>query len=80
MEAQGDYVRFVTENQSLMVHGRFKDFIAQLPENRFARIHKSFVVSLVKVVYLEGNSVKLGDVKLPVSLSFKEAFITKLNA
>jgi DNA-binding LytR/AlgR family response regulator len=80
LEAQGDYVRFVTETQSLMVHGRFKDFIAQLPENRFARIHKSYVVSLAKVVYLEGNSVKLGDVKLPVSLSFKEAFVTKLNA
>ncbi|WP_372647692.1 LytR/AlgR family response regulator transcription factor [Draconibacterium sp.] len=80
LEAQGDYVRFVTETQSLMVHGRFKDFIEQLPENRFARIHKSYVVSLAKVVYLEGNSVKLADVKLPVSLSFKEAFLAKLNA
>jgi len=73
-------VRFVTETQSLMVHGRFKDFIALLPETRFARIHKSYVVSLSKVVYLEGNSVKLGDVKLPVSLSFKEAFIAKLHS
>ncbi|HYQ58854.1 MAG TPA: LytTR family DNA-binding domain-containing protein [Draconibacterium sp.] len=79
LEAQGDYVRFVTETQSLMVHGRFKDFIAHLPENRFVRIHKSYVVSLVKVVYLEGNQVKLGGIKLPVSLSFKDAFIAKLN-
>ncbi|MDX8340277.1 LytTR family DNA-binding domain-containing protein [Draconibacterium sp. IB214405] len=80
LEAQGDYVRFVTETQSLMVHGRFKDFIAQLPEDRFGQIHKSYVVSLSKVVYLEGKQVKLGDVKLPVSLSFKDAFVAKLNA
>nr|WP_321355943.1 LytTR family DNA-binding domain-containing protein [uncultured Draconibacterium sp.] len=80
LEAQGDYVRFVTETQSLMVHGRFKDFIARLPKGRFGRIHKSYVVSIAKVVYLEGNRVNMGNVKLPVSLSFKEAFITLLNA
>lgn len=80
LEAQGDYVRFVTETQSLMVHGTMKDFIAKLPENKFGRIHKSYVVSLAKVVYLEGNQVNLGDVKLPLSLSFKDAFLSKLNA
>ncbi|WP_319589794.1 LytTR family DNA-binding domain-containing protein [uncultured Draconibacterium sp.] len=80
LEAQGDYVRFVTETQSLMVHGRFKDFIAQLPKNLFGRIHKSYLVSLARVIYLEGNSVNIGDTKLPVSLSFKDEFIRKLNA
>ncbi|WP_321345931.1 LytTR family DNA-binding domain-containing protein [uncultured Draconibacterium sp.] len=80
LEAQGDYVRFVTETQSLMVHGRFKDFIAQLPESQFGRIHKSYVVSLAKVVYLEGNRVNIGETKLPVSLSFREEFVTKFNA
>ena len=80
LEAQGDYVRFVTETQSLMVHGRFKDFIARLPKSRFGRIHKSYVVSIAKVVYLEGNRVNLGEVKLPISLSFKDAFIALLNA
>lgn len=80
LEAQGDYVRFYTENQSLMVHGKFKDFIAQLPENEFVRIHKSYVVSLEKVSYLEGSQVDICGKKLPVSLSFKEAFFAKLNA
>lgn len=80
LEAQGDYVRFVSETQSLMVHGTMKEFIEQLPKNKFERIHKSFVVALAKVVYLEGNRVNLGEHKLPVSLSYKDAFLAKLKS
>lgn len=80
LEAQGDYVRFVTTNQTLMVHGTMKEFFDSLPQNQFERIHKSYVVSLSKVVYLEGNSVKIGTYKLPVSLSYKETFLRKLKS
>ncbi|MCY1723291.1 LytTR family DNA-binding domain-containing protein [Prolixibacteraceae bacterium Z1-6] len=79
LEAQGDYVRFVTGEQTLIVHGTLKDFIEQLPPNKFGRIHKSYVIALGKVVYLEGNRVKLGEYKLPVSLSYKDELFEKLK-
>lgn len=79
LEAQGDYVRFVTIDKSLMVHGTLKDFIQQIPENSFGRIHKSYVISLTKVIYTEGNQVKIGEHKLPVSLSYKDEFLKKLR-
>lgn len=72
LEAQGDYVRFVTKNQTLTVHGKLKDFIDELPAKAFARIHKSFVIALDKVEYLEGRQVKIDKYKLPVSLNFAE--------
>ena len=80
LEAQGDYVRFVTEENSLMVHGTMKEFLEQLPGNKFERIHKSYVISLTKVIYVEGNMVKIADHKIPVSLSYKDILIEKLNA
>ena len=79
LEAQGDYVRFVTTEKSLMVHGTLKEFIAQLPANLFGRIHKSYVISLSKVIYTEGNQVKIGEYKLPVSLSYKDELLKKLK-
>lgn len=79
-EAQGDYVRFVTEKQNLTVHGTLREFIAELPANRFERIHKSYVIALSKVDYLEGNQVKLGEFKLPVSLHFRENLMAKLKS
>ena len=79
LEAQGDYVKFVSEEQALMVHGTLKDFVMQLPGTRFVRVHKSYVVSLLKVVYLEGNQVKIGTHKIPVSLSYREGFLKMLE-
>lgn len=80
LEAQGDYVRFVTSERTLMVHGTMKEFLERLPKNQFERIHKSYVISLPKVVYLDGNQIKLGDYKLPVSLSYKDALLAKLKS
>lgn len=79
LEAQGDYVKFVTLNESLMVHGTMKDFLSQLPAEKFERIHKSYVISLSKVIYMEGNRVKIGDYKIPVSINFREQLIQKLG-
>lgn len=78
LEAQGDYVKFHSSEKSLMVHGRLKDFTEQLPANMFAQIHKSFVINISKVLYLEGNSVKIVGHRLPVSLNFKDVLLDKL--
>lgn len=79
LEAQGDYVKFVSAERTIMVHGTLKEFITQLPGKFFEQIHKSYVISLSKVDYVEGNQVKVGNYKLPVSLSFKEQFLKKLG-
>lgn len=79
LEARGDYVRFVLADQALMVHGRLKDFIGQLPGEDFVQIHKSFVVACSKVVYLEANQLDIGVVKLPVSLTYRNQLLTKLH-
>jgi DNA-binding LytR/AlgR family response regulator len=79
MEAQGDYVRIVLTGKSLTVHGTLKDFIAQIPEKDFIRVHKSYVISILKVEYIEGNLVKIGNHKIPVSLSYREQFLKKLG-
>jgi two-component system, LytTR family, response regulator len=79
IEAQGDYVKFVLSERTLMVHGTLKEFMKQLPENLFERIHKSYVIQLAKVEYLEGNTVKIGENKLPVSLNYREQLLNKLG-
>lgn len=79
LEAQGDYVKFVTGQKSLMVHGRLKEFTEQLSANNFVQIHKSYAINILKVNYVEGNSVKINEHRLPVSLNFKEQLLIKLE-
>ena len=79
LEAQGDYVRFITRTQVLTVHGKLKDFEQRLPAVSFLRIHKSYVIALDKVEYMEANSLKIGEYRLPVSLKYRDILLQKLN-
>lgn len=80
LEACGDYVRFGMRDLHLMVHGRLKDFLSKLPDEDFAQIHKSWIISLSKIQYIEGNQVVVSDKRIPVSLKFKETLLEKLHS
>ncbi len=43
----------------------------KLPEKKFIRIHKSYIVSVKKIDALEGNMIEIAGEKLPVGKSFK---------
>ncbi len=75
VEAMGDYIRINTDDRSLTVYERLAGFADKLPADQFSRIHKSYVVSLSKIEYLEGNQVKIGENLLPVSATYKDSFL-----
>lgn len=79
-ESQGDYLTVHTKEQKITFYQTMKDLCDRLPEHLFVRIHRSFLVSLSSIEFMEGNQVKIGDHKLPVSKSYKENFIQKYTA
>lgn len=79
-ESQGDYLTVHTKEQKITFYQTMKDLCERLPEHLFVRIHRSFLVSLSSIEFMEGNQVKIGDHKLPVSKSYKENFIQKYTA
>jgi DNA-binding LytR/AlgR family response regulator len=54
-------------------------FESQLPAGKFIRIHKSYIVSLKSIKYLEGNQVSIGDKMLPVGKVFKENLVRRFS-
>jgi DNA-binding LytR/AlgR family response regulator len=54
-------------------------FEEQLPVNKFIRIHKSYLLSLKAVKYLEGNEVALDSRKLPVGKVYRENLMKGLR-
>lgn len=79
VEAMGDYIRLVTMDKKLTVYDRLASFLEKLPLEHFCQIHKSYLVALSKIDYLEGNQVKVGETFLPVSKRFKSLLVDKLN-
>jgi DNA-binding LytR/AlgR family response regulator len=79
LEAFGDYVKVHTREKMLMTKERLGMLEQDLPDSLFLRIHRSYVIAIQKIDYLEGNSVNIGGAKLPVSQSFKDALMEKLS-
>ena len=80
IEALGDYVKLVTENDSLIVLSTMKTFEAILPEDRFLRIHKSYIVNLDKVLRYNSKVIELEKQQLPLSRNRKSHLIEALSA
>ncbi|PHS65678.1 MAG: DNA-binding response regulator [Flavobacterium sp.] len=80
IEALGDYVKLVTENDSLVVLSTMKAFEALLPEDRFLRIHKSYIVNLDKVERYNSKVIELGNQQLPLSRNRKTQLVEALTA
>lgn len=79
LEGQGDYIRIRTGQHSLVVHDTIKNFLSSLPEEEFMRIHKSFVINLKCIEYIEGNQVRIGEHTLPVSPVHREELLSRFS-
>jgi DNA-binding LytR/AlgR family response regulator len=74
LEALGDYVKIHLKDRFLLVHETLQNLQNQLPEPPFYRIHKSFIVSVNKFSYIEGNSLQIGDQSIPIGNTYKDQF------
>ncbi|MBD3617094.1 MAG: response regulator transcription factor [Gracilimonas sp.] len=79
-ESQGDYITVHTEENKITFNETLKDFCSQLPKSQFSRVHKSYLVSLPKIDYLQGNMIMLGKHSIPVGKSYKESFLQKYTS
>ncbi|MBF4983459.1 response regulator transcription factor, partial [Nonlabens mediterrranea] len=71
IQALGDYVKLITEDDSLVVLSTMKSFENDLPSEEFLRIHKSYIVNLRKIEKFNSKAVELGSEVLPLSRNRK---------
>jgi len=80
IEALGDYVKVVTEENSLVVLSTMKAFEKELPEGKFLRIHKSYIVNLDKIDRFNSKNVEVGAYEIPLSRNKKTQLVDALNS
>jgi DNA-binding LytR/AlgR family response regulator len=74
IEGQGDYLKIVTPKARIMTLQNFKKFEEILPPDNFIRVHKSYLVALNKIESITRNRIRIGNILIPVSDSYKNAF------
>jgi DNA-binding LytR/AlgR family response regulator len=80
IEGQGDYIRIHTDQLKLMVHDTLKRFLESLPAGDFMRIHKSFVIHLKHIKFIEGNQLTIGEQALPVSPAQRDELLKRFSS
>ncbi len=78
-EAMGDYIKFHTTNRTIVTHGTLKSIEDRLPEGMFLKVHRSFIISLSKIEFIEGNRIKIGEEFIPVGQSYRTNLDTYLG-
>ena len=51
-----------------------KGIMEKLPEDRFVRIHKSYIVALDKIESVKGRSLMIAEKEIPIGLTFRDDF------
>lgn len=78
-ESKGDYVTLITIENKLTYYGTLKALQEQIGSKSILRVHKSFVVNLDKIDFIEGNNICLNKKSIPIGNAFKELFLNQFN-
>jgi two-component system, LytTR family, response regulator len=79
IEGMGDYRNVQTGLKKILTLKTFSDFEIELPNNSFCRVHKSYIVSIDKIISIEHNRIKIKDSLIPVSESYKDRFYNMIG-
>jgi DNA-binding LytR/AlgR family response regulator len=80
MEGQGDYVKVCFRERKLVVHGTLRQLEESMPGESFMRIHKSYIVNLKEISFIEGNQVRIGEQVVPVSPAQREELLRRFSS
>ena len=76
IESANEYIKiYINEKDSITTLMRLKNFEEQLPEKKFMRIHRSFIVNLDKITAIDRNRIYINQkIVIPVGEQYKEIF------
>ncbi|GIV31828.1 MAG: DNA-binding response regulator [Saprospiraceae bacterium] len=79
-ESEKDYVFIYTRQKRYLTLISLKQLERELPEDRFLRVHRSFIVALDKIELLDGNMIVIGEKKIPISRNLQDTIYNRLIA
>jgi two-component system LytT family response regulator len=79
MKKEGHYIIFYTTRGELLSRMNMKELLESLPQDRYARIHKSYVIALDKIDTIQKYDVIISGKEIPIGDKYKNAFLEKIH-
>jgi len=77
IEAYGNYTKLYLKDEMIVSHEKISHYEDLLDASNFLRVHKSFIVAIDKIKFIEGNRILINDHKIPIGQTYKSS-INKL--
>lgn len=72
IEGLKDYIKVHTTTKMYVTRLNLKSVMDKLPGELFLRVHRSFIISLKRVTSFQKGMVYLGDISIPIGVSYQE--------
>lgn len=79
IEAKGDYVKIHFADKNYVIHTSLKILEEKLSAKDFIRVHRSYIVAIDKIDYIEDNVLYLNGIPVPLSEFYKNTVLGQLN-
>jgi len=77
IEAYGNYTKLFLKDEMIVSHEKISHYEETLSASNFLRVHKSFIVAIDKIKFIEGNRILIAAHKIPIGQTYKSS-INKL--
>jgi DNA-binding LytR/AlgR family response regulator len=79
VEAMADYVRIYVGDKRHTVYSSMKGIVAKLPESKFMRVHRSYIVNVAQIDSVEDNTLVVAGHLVPVGVTYQKQLMARLN-
>jgi DNA-binding LytR/AlgR family response regulator len=79
IEGLKDYIKIYLGDKPVITLLSMKAIEEKLPSVDFFRIHRSFIVNLHKIKFIQRNTVIIGDKVIPIGENYKDPFLKVIN-
>ncbi|MGE5518916.1 MAG: LytR/AlgR family response regulator transcription factor [Candidatus Dadabacteria bacterium] len=79
LEAMGDYVKVHTPQKFHVVHATLKSIEEKVPTSKFVRVHRSYIVAINKIDFIQEGTITIGKTTIPVADTHKATLNKRLN-
>jgi DNA-binding LytR/AlgR family response regulator len=83
VEGARNYVIIATKHKNYIIYRSLKSIIQILPSGEFLQVHKSYIISVNKIKFIQGNRIILNyadkEKEIPLGFTFKSIIYRKLN-
>lgn len=79
VEGLKDYIKIVTPDGPLLTLQSMKNMQETLPNARFMRVHKSYIVAIGHIESIERNKIKIQDKWIPIGITYRDQFYKRIE-